>query len=147
MKVVVEGISREKVLLPLNFGGTLDGVSASVSEFVSLGNNLLGDLGVDGPPAPPVPLALGFSLVSAGGSSLRLGVHIVIEGLLRAALVIFGVEVSWRGGVSGIVKFVCLIWGFDSLSVSLAHTEVCEVIPNAPNALWVIELEVILGDF
>ena len=103
VKVVDEGILREKFLLLLNFGGKLDGVSASVSKLVSLGNNLLGDLGVGRPPAPPVSSALGFSLVSAGGSSLKFGVHIVIEGLLRAALVIFGVEVSWRGGVSGIV--------------------------------------------
>ena len=106
VKVVVEGILREKFSLFVHFWGTLevlgDGVSGSVSELVFLGNNLLGDLGVGGPTAPPIPSALGFSLVSASGSFLILGVHIVIEGLLRA-LVIFGVEVSLRGGVFGIV--------------------------------------------
>ena len=142
VNVVLEGILRERLLVLLDFLGTLevfgDGVSDSVSELVSLGNNLLGDL--------RVPLSLGFSLVSAGGSSLRLGVQIVIEGLLRVAFVTFGVEVSWRGGVSGIVSFVCLIWGFNSLSISHGHVEFCEVIPNAPRALRVIELEFILGD-
>mgnify|MGYP007015534257 FL=1 len=147
VNVVVEGILREWFFVLFIFVGTLeifgDGVSGSLSELVSLGNNLLGDLWVG---KPPIPLALGFSLVSMGGSSLRLGVHIVIEDFLMVALVILGVEVSWRGGVSGIVVFVCSIWGFNSLSIWSSHAEFCEVIPNAPSALLVIELEFILGD-